>query len=157
MLALLWKHDLNHGIWELLSAAFSHIRDNYASDEVSLDDFLSVAAQVVPIVPPSQYLERYGWIRKGDVLERSEVEIAQSPTPTNTSCSGLIRYCFRKGLISMPSAEVQESYQILGSQKTRYSSISFAATTSALDETQKPGGCQGSAIRLQPLTNVSES
>ncbi|KAK5312171.1 hypothetical protein LTR70_008351 [Exophiala xenobiotica] len=131
MLAMLWKSDVDHGLWELLSAAFSYVRDNHSEDSVSLEQFLGVATQVVPIVPADQYLARTGWTRVGDTLHRAEVSSKEGPKATNVSCAGLARYCFRQGLISKPPMTTQADLKPSRSRDTPPSRISFAAMASA--------------------------
>lgn len=127
MLALLWKNDVDHGLWELLSAAFSYIRDSHTEDSVSIDQFLLVAAQIVPIIPADQYFTRNGWIRAGGVLERVEVCPRELPKATNVSCAGLVRYCFRQGLISKAPTIDRDSSRSTTMHRAYPSAISFAA------------------------------
>jgi len=131
MLAMLWKNDADHGLWELLSAAFSYVRDNHSEDGVSLEQFLGVATQVVPIVPADQYLARTGWTRVGDTLHRIEVFPKEGPKATNVSCAGLARYCFRQGLISKPPMTKQADLKPSRSRGSPQPRISFAAMASA--------------------------
>lgn len=131
MLALLWKNDVDHGLWELLSAAFSYIRDNHAEDQVSIDQFLPVAAQVVPIIPADQYFTRSGWTRAGDTLKRIEVSPQELSKATNLSCAGVVRYCFRQGLISRLPITAQADSRPTRNHRAHPSSISFAAAASS--------------------------
>lgn len=144
MLAMLWKNDVDHGLWELLSAAFSYIRDNHSEDSVSLEQFLGVATQVVPIIPADQYLARTGWARVGDTLHRVTVCSKEGSKTTNASCAGLARYCFRQGLISRPPTTKQADLKLSRSREPLVSRISFASTAStplaaaAADQAQLP-------------------
>jgi len=131
MLAMLWKNDVDHGLWELLSAAFSYVRDNHSEDSVSLEQFLSIATQVVPIIPADQYLARTGWTRIGDTLHRAAAYPREGPKATNVSCAGLARYCFRQGLISRPPTTKQADLKPSRSREAPPSSISFAAMAPA--------------------------
>lgn len=131
MLALLWKNDIDHGLWELLSAAFSYIRDTHTEDGVSIDQFLLVAAQVVPIIPADQYFARSGWTRVGDTLKRIEVSPQELPKATNVSCSGVVRYCFRQGLISKPPTMAHADLRPTKNLRGHPSSIPFAAVASS--------------------------
>lgn len=131
MLAMLWKNDVDHGLWELLSAAFSYVRDNHGEDCVSLELFLGVATQVVPIIPADQYLGRTGWTRVGDSLHRVAVHPKEGPKATNVSCAGLARYCYRQGLISKPPSTKQADLRSSRSREAPISRISFAAMASA--------------------------
>lgn len=129
MLAILWKNDIDHGLWELLSTAFSYIRDNHPEDGVAIDQFLATASQVVPVVPADQYFRRRGWVRVGEVLERSKVLPQEMPKICNFSCAGVVRYCYRQGLISrLPVLEQTYTRTLKDVQKCA-SSISFASAS----------------------------
>ncbi|KAK5950311.1 hypothetical protein OHC33_008530 [Knufia fluminis] len=161
MLAMLWKNDVDHGLWELLSAAFSYIRDNHSEDSVSLEQFLGVATQVVPIIPADQYLARTGWARVGDTLHRVTVCSKEGSKTTNASCAGLARYCFRQGLISRPPTTKQADLKLSRSREPLVSRISFASTAStplaaaAADQAQLPAlPRQSSAINDIELGHI---
>lgn len=157
MLALLWKNDVDHGLWELLSAAFSYIRDNHSEDAVSLEQFLGVAAQVVPIVTADQYFGRRGWTRVGDVLQRVDSSSNEPPKATNVSCAGLARYCYRQGLISKPPTTQQADFKPTKSRRATPSRISFASIASG--HVRDRSESQPRAVRTpqQVLASVSNT
>ena len=121
---------MDHALWELLSAAFSYIRDHHTEDAVSLEQFLSVATQVVPIVPAAQYFARCGFRRAGDILEKITVSPQEMPKATSISCVGLVRYCHRQRLISMPPVDDEDRSADGRERCSAPSTISFAAIQS---------------------------
>lgn len=154
MLALLWKNDVDHGLWELLSAAFSYIRDNHSEDGIQIDQFLATAAQVVPIVPADQYFERCGWVRVKDVLARNESALKEMPKVTNVSCAGIARYCYRQGLITRPPTLKQVDSRPYKNGQTSASSISFASAGS-LPLASRDSEGNGQRITQSVQANVS--
>lgn len=113
ILSALWKRDVDHGLWELLSAAFSYIRDNHSEDKVSLSQFLDIATQIIPVIPADQYLKRTGWYRDGDTVIPVVPYPKQSPQIANYSCAEITRYCFHAGLISKPPTTKQVDFRLL--------------------------------------------
>lgn len=97
---MLYKHDTDRGLWELLSTAFSCLRDRHAEDNVSLDSFLAVGAHVLPIVPADQYFEYHGWECHGLELKRKHAIFHAEAKTTTFSCADLARYCYKAGLVS---------------------------------------------------------
>lgn len=152
---MLWKSDIDHGLWELLSAAFNHIRDNHPEDSVTIDQFLAIATQVVPIVPADQYLKRRGWVRVGDALEHDDTSPQELPKITNFSCAGVARYCFRQGLISRAPKLEQASMKALGDVQASAQSISFASVASTSVSNLKLA-IAGQKSRQQVPFSVSE-
>lgn len=105
ILATMYQHDTDRGLWELLSVTYSSIRNRHAQHDVSLDDFLTIAVRVVPIVPADQYFAHHGWERHGSILKRVHASKQEIPKSTNVSCASLIQHCVRSGLIDTPSVQ----------------------------------------------------
>ena len=129
MLSMLWKGDPDKALWQLLSESFSHVRDNHSEDAVTMDKFLATAAQVIPIIPPDQYFQRCGWIRNGHTLSRVEGATIEPSKGTNVSAAGLVRYCFRTGLITKSPINNAGTSKHSGSIAGPHSRISLVATT----------------------------
>lgn len=134
MIALLWRHDINHGLWELLSATFNYLRDNHEEDCITIEKYLATATLVVPVIRANEYLTRCGWIRVRDTFERTKEWPQQFPKSTNLSCAELAYFCFERGLVSrLPDLKRADPKSMASVQ----GSISFTSTMTKMSSRQE--------------------
>lgn len=128
ILAQMWRTENRQSLFSLLGAAYSKIRDENLAPGVTLESFLHVAAEKVPIIPAAQYFQKSGWTIIGQELRAvaiDEVSVeAEYPLKSNFSPDDVVSYCIHKGLISrMPSPKTRK---VVG-QLNGASNIAFAA------------------------------
>lgn len=97
---MMWKQDTDHDLWELLSTTFTYIRDRHAEDCVSLDKFLDVMVDAVPVTPSDIYFERHGRRRIDDRFQKVKAVHTGPPNSSAVSCAELVNLCHRQGIIS---------------------------------------------------------
>lgn len=100
--------ESRRNIFGLLGRAFSDLRDNHA-EVVSMEGFLAVAAEVVPLVPAGEYLALMGWLMQteagGDIVlvrdRKFNVDIvnARYPPQTRLSVADIVDHCYTRGFL----------------------------------------------------------
>jgi hypothetical protein len=101
--------ESRRNIFGLLGRAFSDLRDNHA-EFVSMEGFLAVAAEAVPLVPAGEYLAKMGWLIEtevgGDIVLCRDVKFnvdivnMEYPPQTRLSVADIVEHCYARGFLN---------------------------------------------------------
>jgi len=157
----MWSMESRRNIFGLLGRAFSDLRDNHG-EVVSMESFLAVASEVVPLVPANEYLALMGWLLRtgvgGDIdLVRDtkfnvDIVNARYPPRSSLSAADIVEHCYVRGFLDRGTRKSSS-----GSDAARHpqgGSVNMAV--SAAPPQPPPQHCLNLVVAQQQQTVSSE-
>ncbi|KAL4739243.1 mating-type protein MAT alpha 1-domain-containing protein [Aspergillus similis] len=105
ILRFLWQNDPFKAKWTILAKAYSIIRDKH-DDEVSLESFLTLNAELIGVTQPDRYLDAMGWELTLNDQQQYTMARVKSPVATEAQLSthfsvdDLIKHCYATGYVT---------------------------------------------------------
>ena len=101
-LTKMWHADPFKAKWSILAKSWSVIRDNKGKDQAPLTGFLTIAAPLMGVLEPDQYLQTMGWdtfiTEDGHpIIQRNDKPIDERLFTTNLSVNDVIRHSYHQG------------------------------------------------------------
>ncbi|KAL5000812.1 mating-type protein MAT alpha 1-domain-containing protein [Aspergillus recurvatus] len=104
ILRFLWQNDPFKAKWTILAKAYSMIRDEH-DNEVSLESFLTLNAELIGVIQPDRYLDAMGWELTLNDQQQYTMARVKSPAATEAQLSthfsvdDLIKHCYATGYV----------------------------------------------------------
>ncbi|KAL4977251.1 mating-type protein MAT alpha 1-domain-containing protein [Aspergillus desertorum] len=104
ILRFLWQNDPFKAKWTILAKAYSIIRDKH-DDEVSLESFLTLNAELIGVIQPDRYLDAMGWELTLNDQQQYTMARVKNPVATEAQLStrfsvdDLIKHCYATGYV----------------------------------------------------------
>ena len=123
----LWDQDQWKHFWAIAAKAYSELRDNHASGQITLENFLKNATGLLGVIPADQYLDTMGWSlvtdTEGEVhfVKTGAPQTHSAPLTSNLSVCDVVEHCYQIGLLPRPIRRVR------GNQLGESVAMSFAA------------------------------
>ncbi|KAL4987050.1 mating-type protein MAT alpha 1-domain-containing protein [Aspergillus falconensis] len=105
ILRFLWQNDPFKAKWTILAKAYSIIRDEH-DDEVSLESFLTLNAELIGVIQPDRYLDAMGWELTLNDQQQYTMARVKSPVAMEAQLSAhfsvddLIKHCYATGYVT---------------------------------------------------------
>ncbi|KAL4906921.1 hypothetical protein BDW74DRAFT_176521 [Aspergillus multicolor] len=105
ILRFLWQNDPFKAKWTILAKAYSIIRDGH-DNEVSLESFLTLNAELIGVLQPDRYLDAMGWELTLNDQQQYTMARVKSPVATEAQLSthlsvdDLIKHCYATGYVT---------------------------------------------------------
>ncbi|KAL4744998.1 hypothetical protein BDW72DRAFT_211883 [Aspergillus terricola var. indicus] len=105
ILRFLWQNDPFKAKWTILAKAYSIIRDKH-DDEVSLESFLTLNAELIGVTQPDRYLDAMGWELTLNDQQQYTMARVKNPVATEAQLSthfsvdDLIKHCYATGYVT---------------------------------------------------------